>query len=88
MVDFRRKKDETVSEWAARLRREDVSRLTAGQLQQLTLRLVQAALALRRANTQPEQRPDAVLHCQKAVLQLSAKERQRLARWLEDGLAG
>ena len=88
MPDFRRRRGETVSEWAARLRREDASRLTPGKLDELTLRLVQAALASKSAAARVDSNSAAILRCKKAVLALSAEERRWLARWMEDGLAG
>jgi hypothetical protein len=88
MPNFRRSKGETVSEWAARLRSEDATRLTPRQLDELTLRLVQAAMAARRAGRGTTANSDPVVRCQKAVEELSAEERRRLVRWMQDGLAG
>jgi hypothetical protein len=87
MQEFQRKRGETASEWAARLRVEKTTGLTPAQLDELTLCLVQAAASSRR-RAAGRAAGSAAQQCKKAVLALSAEERRRLARWIRDDLAG
>jgi hypothetical protein len=98
MPKFRRRSGETAAEWYDRLSRVDAAALKPRQLDDLTLRRIEAERARRREGAAPAAGgpappvaaaapPDAFQQCKEAVRALSPEDRLRLIWWLQSGMA-
>ena len=93
MGEFKRRRKESTAQWRARLAGMDASALTPTQLDELTLRRLQAERAARRGLRRTANRAttdaalasdsQALLRCMELIRALSAEDRRRLLRWLE-----
>lgn len=87
MAEYNRRRKETAGDWLARLTAVDASTLTPAQLDELTLRRLQAERATRRARGPSAAcgpAANGLARCMEHARKLSAKDRRRLLDWLQN----